>query len=88
MELLLRHTEAWNRHDLDALMSLFADDCVFEASGGGEVCGKRYQGKREVRGSFAEILEMMPDAEWANGRHYSLAPWVRGIRVDTHGHDV
>jgi steroid delta-isomerase-like uncharacterized protein len=74
LELLAAHTDAWNRHDLDALMGLFAEDCVFEASGGDEVCGRRYQGKREVSNAFAEVLETMPDAEWGNGRHYSVAP--------------
>ena len=74
LKLLVSHTQAWNRHDLDALMSLFADDCVFEASGGGEICGMRYQGKPEVRNAFAKVLEAMPDAEWGKGRHYSLAP--------------
>jgi ketosteroid isomerase-like protein len=74
LELLVRHTEAWNRHDLDALMNLFDRDCVFEASGGDEVCGTRYQGYTEVRQAFAEVLEAMPDAEWGDGRHYSLAP--------------
>lgn len=73
-ELLARHTEAWNCHDLETLMSLFAEDCVFEASGGDEVCGKRYQGYKEVKEAFAEVLETMPDAQWGDGRHYSLAP--------------
>jgi len=74
LELLIRHTEAWNRHDLDRLMELFDDDCVFEASGGDEVCGKRYQGHKEVRGAFAQVLESMSDANWGNGRHYTIAP--------------
>lgn len=74
LELLIRHTEAWNRHDLNALMSLFAEDCMFEASGGDEVCGKRYRGQSDVRSAFAEVLETMPDAEWGNARHYTLAP--------------
>jgi ketosteroid isomerase-like protein len=72
--LLASHTEAWNRHDLESLMRLFAEDCVFEASGGDEVCGKRYRGYREVKEAFAEVLESMPDAQWASGRHFSLAP--------------
>ncbi len=73
LELLTRHTEAWNRHDLDALMELFDEDCVFEASGGDEVCGKRYRGYTEVRQAFADVFESMPDAQWGNGRHYGLA---------------
>lgn len=70
----MSHTEAWNRHDLDALMDLFDRDCSFEASGGDEVWGRRYEGYTDVRQAFAEVFEMMPDAQWGNGRHYSLAP--------------
>jgi steroid delta-isomerase-like uncharacterized protein len=74
LELLIRHTEAWNRHDLDGLMDLFDDDCVFEASGGDEVCGTLYQGRAEVRRAFADVFESMPDANWGNGRHHYIAP--------------
>ena len=45
--------DAWNRHDADALMSFMTDDCVFEASAGTEVCGKRYAGYESVRAAFA-----------------------------------
>lgn len=74
LDLLVRHTEAWNRHDLEALMDLFDEDCSFEASGGDEVVGKRHRGHAEVKQAFAEVLETMPDAQWGNGRHYILAP--------------
>lgn len=74
LDLLIRHSEAWNRHDLEALMDLFAEDCVFEASGGDEVCGKRYQGHAQVEQAFSAVLEAMPDAEWGAGRHYDIAP--------------
>jgi ketosteroid isomerase-like protein len=74
LDLLVRHTEAWNHHDLDALMNLFDRDCIFEASGGDQVWGRRYQGHTEVRRAFADVLESLPDAEWGNGRHYILAP--------------
>ena len=74
LDILVRHTEAWNRHDLDALMALFAEDCVFEASGGDEATGARYEGTREVRAAFGGVLESMPDAQWGNGRHHMLRP--------------
>jgi ketosteroid isomerase-like protein len=74
LELLIKHTEAWNRHDLDDLMDLFDEACVFEASGGDEVCGTRYEGPIEVRQAFAGVLGAMADAEWGNGRHYILGP--------------
>ncbi|MFA9432831.1 nuclear transport factor 2 family protein [Egicoccus sp. AB-alg2] len=99
LALLENHTKAWNGHDLDALMSLFAEDCVFEASGGDEICGTRYTGKGEVRRAFAKVLESMPDAEWAGGRHHALAPdygvseWtltgtlIDGRRIEVNGCD-
>jgi ketosteroid isomerase-like protein len=71
--LLVRHTDAWNSHDLEDLMSLFADDCVFEASGGEEVTGKRFEGHVDVRRAFADVLESMPDAQWGGDRHHVLA---------------
>jgi len=72
LDLLVRHTTAWNSHDLEELMSLFAEDCVFEASGGDEVCGTRFVGHVEVKKAFAGVLESMPDAHWGGGRHHAL----------------
>ena len=45
VELLDRFADAWNRHDLEALMSMMTDDCVFEASAGSYVNGQRSEGK-------------------------------------------
>jgi ketosteroid isomerase-like protein len=44
-ETLLRaFADAWNRHDVDALMSMMTADGVFEASGGNMVDGDRHEG--------------------------------------------
>ncbi|HEU4917512.1 MAG TPA: nuclear transport factor 2 family protein [Acidimicrobiia bacterium] len=97
--LLVRHIEAWNRHDLDDLMSLFAEDCVFESSGGDEVCGKRYQGHDEVQAAFVQVFASMRDANWGDGRHHIIGPdhavseWVLtgtlsdGRRLEVNGCD-
>ena len=61
---------AWNRHDLDALMSFMTDDCVFEASAGPEACGTRSNGAQAVRAAFAEVWATFPDAHWGNARHF------------------
>jgi steroid delta-isomerase-like uncharacterized protein len=74
LEIMVRHIDAWNRHDVDGLMSLFADDCVFEASGGQDVCGSRYAGAAAVRGAFLEVLATLPDAHWGHGRHHAFGP--------------
>lgn len=97
--LLVEHTEAWNSHDLERLMSLFADDCVFEASGGPEFCGRRVTGRERVRTAFADVFDSMPDAIWSDGRHfvisadYGVSEWrltgtvLKGARVDVLGCD-
>lgn len=74
MQLLIDHTDAWNGHDLDVLMGLFTEDCVFEAAGGNEACGTTYSGRDVVRGAFADILGAVPDARWTEGRHSVLGP--------------
>ena len=97
--LLIEHTAAWNSHDIDRLMRLFADDCVFEASGGPEHHGSRFGGRDEVRAAFAGVLDSMPDANWGDGRHfvisddYGVSEWrltgtlLDGSRVDVLGCD-
>jgi taurine dehydrogenase small subunit len=93
--LLAEHTDAWNCHDLDRLMSLFADDCVFEASAGPDFNGRRFEGRADVRSAFAAVLDSMPDATWGDGRHFVLAgdygvsEWrLTGTRVDGSRVDV
>lgn len=97
--LLIEHTDAWNSHDLDRLMSLFADNCVFEASAGPECYGRRFEGRAQVRAAFADVFDSMPDATWGDGRHfvisddYGVSEWrltatlVDGTRIDVLGCD-
>jgi ketosteroid isomerase-like protein len=67
----------WNRHDLDALMSFMADDCVFESASGPEVCGTRHAGRARVREAFARILAAVPDVRFTRLRH--LVAGDRGV---------
>jgi taurine dehydrogenase small subunit len=97
--LLIDHTDAWNSHDVDRLMSLFADDCVFEASAGPEFHGRRFDGRAQVRAAFVAVFDSMPNANWGDGRHsvisddYGVSEWrltgtlVDGSRVDVLGCD-
>lgn len=93
--LLIEHTDAWNSHDVDRLIGLFADDCVFEASGGTEYFGTRFEGRAQVRAAFVAVLESMPDASWGDGRHfvisddYGVSEWrLTGTRLDGRRIDV
>jgi steroid delta-isomerase-like uncharacterized protein len=98
-ETLQAFAEAWNRHDVDALMSFMTDDCVFEASAGPEVCGTRYVGREAVRAGFADVFATFPDARWSNARHFvhderGVSEWTftgtraDGTRVEVHGCDL
>jgi taurine dehydrogenase small subunit len=100
MESLLQaFADAWNRHDVDALMSMMTADCVFEASGGNAVDGERHEGQQAVRAAYAAIFVAYPDAHWGNARHFvagdrGLSEWTftgtlkDGKRVEVTGCDV
>ena len=77
LELMDRFADAWNRHDLDALMSMMTDDCVFHASAGPEVDGQRSEGRQAVRAAFAAVFEEYHDAHWAGARH--VVAGTRGV---------
>ena len=88
LQLLVAFAEAWNRHDLDALMACMTDDCVFEASAGPAVCGTRYAGRDQVRAGFADVFRTFPDAQWRGARHFvcgdrGVSEWTfTGTRAD------
>ncbi len=99
IEFLQAFADAWNRHDVDALMSFMTDDCVFEASAGPEICGERSEGREAVRRAFAEVWATFPDAHWGNAHHFvcgdrAVSEWTftgtrrDGTRVEVHGCDL
>lgn len=99
VKMLDRFADAWNRHDVDALMSMMTDDCVFEASGGSQVDGQRSEGKEAVRVAYAAVFAAFPDAHWANARHFvagnrGVSEWTfagtqkDGKRVEVTGCDL
>ncbi|KOF52906.1 polyketide cyclase [Achromobacter sp. DMS1] len=75
VEMLAEFAAAWNRHDIEALMSFMSEDCVFETVAGPEAWGSRHTGRDAVRAAFAAAWQNFPDAQWRNGRH-----WVAGDR--------
>lgn len=98
-EFLQAFAEAWNRHDVDALMDFMTEDCVFEASAGPLVCGTRHEGRDAVRAGFAEVWSVFPDAHWGNARHFvrgdrGVSEWTftgtraDGSRVEVNGCDL
>jgi len=88
LEFLDAFAAAWNRHDVDALMTFMTDDCVFESSAGPDECGTRYAGREAVRRGFAGAWEAFPDAQWRGARHFisgdrGVSEWAfTGTRAD------
>ena len=91
--------DAWNRHDVDALMSFMTEDCVFEASAGPDICGTRYAGSAAVRAAYAQVWNTFPDAHWGDARHFvqadrGVSEWTftgtraDGQRLEVHGCDL
>lgn len=69
-EFLQAFSDAWNRHDLDALMSFMADDCEFHAVAGPDLLGKTFKGHDAVREGFQLAWQTFPDAAWLDGDHF------------------
>ncbi len=99
LAILAAFAEAWNRHDIDAIMALMTTDCVFEASAGPDVCGTRYVGYEAVRAAFIEVWTTFPDAQWRDARHHlcgdlGLSEWTfcgtrtDGTQVEVNGCDL
>jgi steroid delta-isomerase-like uncharacterized protein len=97
--LLDRFADAWNRHDLDALMSMMTRDCVFEASAGPDADGQRSEGQQAVRAAYAAVFAAFPDAHWAGATHFiagdrAVSEWTfsgtrtDGTRVEVRGCDL
>jgi ketosteroid isomerase-like protein len=62
--------DAFNRHDLDGIMSYFADDCVFESPRGPAPWGRGFEGKNDVRAGLAARFEGIPDVHYGNDSHF------------------
>ena len=96
---LAAFTAAWNRHDIDALMSFMSDDCVFQTAAGPDSCGTRHEGLQSVRAAFESAWTNFPDAQWINDRHFvhqnfGVSEWTfigtaaDGSHIETDGVDI
>ena len=77
---------AFNGHDLDAIMSHFREDCVFESPRGPDRHGRRFVGKDEVRRGLAARFEGIPNVQLRRRRAFRLRH-ARRVGMDDHGHD-
>lgn len=78
-ETLKQILEAFNRHDLDAIMEFFSDDCSFDFPRGPESCGQRFIGKAQVREALAGRFKGIPDVHYGDDRHWISSDGNMGV---------
>jgi len=76
VETLERVLDAFNRHDLDVIMTFFTEDAVMEMPRGSDPWGSRFTGKAAVREGLAGRFAGIPDVHYSEDRH-----WVCGDRA-------
>lgn len=87
-DFLQSFADAFNAHDINAIMSHMTDDCVFQASAGLDFDGESYTGQVQVRNAFENVFTTFPDAHWGNPRHFisgdrGFTEWIfTGTKLD------
>jgi ketosteroid isomerase-like protein len=71
-EIARRYADAWNAHDIDAIMALHTDDTLYHLHGEADV----YRGSPAVAEKFATQLKQVPDIRfelkslYGGGEHF------------------
>ena len=57
-------TDAYNKNDIDAVMSFFAEDAVFDHAAGPNTNGTRFEGLETIRGIFQGLFNNVESVQW------------------------
>ena len=90
--------DAFNAHDIDRVMSFFADDCVLQMPRGPNSYGLRAEGFENVRTTLNTRFEGIPDVHYGEDSHYidgdvGISKWLltgtttTGQRIEVRGCD-
>ena len=90
--------DAFNRHDLDAIMEFFAEDSSLDMPRGPDPWGQRFIGKEQVRQALATRFTGLPDVNYGDDRHWvcgnmGVSEWTltgtttSGVRLKVRGCD-
>jgi ketosteroid isomerase-like protein len=77
VDVLKAFLDAFNRHDLDSIMTFFGDHPVFDFPRGPRDWGSRAEGRNEVRRLLATRFEGIPNVHYGDDRHFVCGP--RGV---------
>lgn len=79
VETMKQVLDAFNHHDLDAIMEFFAEDCSFDFPRGPESYGQRFTGKAQVREALAGRFKGIPDVHYGEDSHWISMDGLRGV---------
>ena len=91
--------DAFNAHDVDAVMSFFTEDCILDMPRGPAPGGRRLIGKEQVRAGIQSRFDGIPDVHYGDDRHWTcgdrgVSEWtIRGTqatgeRIEVRGCDL
>lgn len=76
LEYLDQIADAFNRHDLDAILNYFAEDGIFLLARGPNPWGTRLVGKAEIRKVLSKRFSTIHDMRWE-----TIGRWVNGNKA-------
>jgi ketosteroid isomerase-like protein len=99
VDMLRDVTAAFDRHDLDGILTHFTDDAIFESPRGPEPWGQRFVGIEQVRSAFAGRFTGIPDVRYRGDTHFvdgerGASEWtlsgttLEGSRIEVRGCDL
>lgn len=99
LAILKQLLDAFNRHDLDAIMGFLAEESTFDLPHRPDPWGRRLKGKAQVREGLDSRYAGIPDVHygedrhWACGDEFGVSEWMltgtitAGTPVDVRGCD-
>lgn len=98
-ETLKGFLDAFNRHDIDSIMSYFAEDCVFFMPRGAAPRGEQYVGWEAVKEGLSSRFRGIPDVHYGEDAHWicgdlGVSEWtltgttVDGQQIEVRGVDL
>jgi len=99
INVLVGFANAFNAHDVNAILSFMANDCIFLASAGPDAYGEKFEGREAVKKAFEDVFKTYPDAHWGNVTYFiagnrTVTEWLftgtkaDGSRVEVSGCDL
>ena len=90
--------QAFNAHDLDAVMACFSEDCELRMPRGPHPSGTPAHGRADVRRLLATRFEGLPDVHYGNAAHFAdgdtgISKWTltgttpAGEKIEVNGCD-